>query len=174
MNTFVPDVTQKPPFFQNFRDSPWRPRFHIEKTVSQVADAINAPHEDYPNRVPATEAAIRFLQNENPTTLLTVDCIRTVHRMIFPDHAHRAGEWRTSMVRIGNFIPPRWEILEKLMIELQERYKTLPLTPETLRLWYTDFETIHPFIDGNGRVGGVILAVASHLSLKDKFLAPGQ
>jgi fido (protein-threonine AMPylation protein) len=27
--------------------------------------------------------------------------------------------------------------------------------------WYQQFETIHPFIDGNGRVGGVVIAVLS-------------
>ena len=28
---------------------------------------------------------------------------------------------------------------------------------DSLVKWYTDFETIHPFLDGNGRVGGIVV-----------------
>ena len=48
-------------------------------------------------------------------------------------------------------------------------------TDEILLDWYSDFETIHPFQDGNGRVGGVVVAVYSNLwSTEGKYLAPCQ
>ena len=45
----------------------------------------------------------------------------------------------------------------------------------TLKDWYHDFETIHPFQDGNGRVGGVTVAVLARKFRPEKgWLAPGQ
>lgn len=48
------------------------------------------------------------------------------------------------------------------MDELQAIYAPLNPNPERIREWYVDFETIHPFIDGNGRVGGCVVALLSH------------
>ena len=36
--------------------------------------------------------------------------------------------------------------------------------------WYRNFQIVHPFVDGNGRVGGVIAAVASNYLSKGKYL----
>lgn len=33
---------------------------------------------------------------------------------------------------------------------------------DILREWYIDFQTVHPFPDGNGRTGGIIVAAYSH------------
>ena len=49
------------------------------------------------------------------------------------------------------------------------------LTVEDLQDWYWDMETIHPFLDGNGRVGGVIVAGFAHARHPEKgWLAPNQ
>jgi Fic family protein len=42
---------------------------------------------------------------------------------------------------------------------------------EELVWWYMLFETIHPFQDGNGRVGGIVVAIMSY-SLYRKYLIP--
>ena len=60
-----------------------------------------------------------------------------------------------------------------LMHELELLYLDLPISQENLRHWYFDFETIHPFVDGNGRVGGIIIAAATHRQ-HGIYLAPGQ
>jgi len=63
-------------------------------------------------------------------------------------------------VIVGLHRPPRAERVEKLMEELMSLYTISDL--DTLVEWYKDFETIHPFQDGNGRVGGVMVAAYSH------------
>ena len=47
-----------------------------------------------------------------------------------------------------------------LMQELeQETYEITNI--ESLLIWYYRFEQIHPFQDGNGRVGGIVVAAIS-------------
>ena len=169
-------ITWESPFFKNLRLNDWNPRFHWEKTAGQAADAINLPHEDYPRRVKDTQTAIETVmdqlhQIQQPT--ITQDLIRGVHRQMFPDHGVRAGQWRQVNVTVATHLPPKWEWMDNMMSELEHHYSSLPLTPETLRHWYYDFETIHPLKDGNGRTGGVIIAALSH-PFHGKFLTPGQ
>ena len=168
-------IVRQPPFFGNIRSSDWQPRFHWEKTASQAAEAINLPHEDYPRRVTDTERAIIHVMtlNRHGNLRISQDLIRDVHRRIFQDHRERAGEWRRMNVRVGHHIPPRWDLIEPMMHELEQCYLPRQLHLQDLGDWYFDFETIHPFVDGNGRVGGVIIAALSYPKWQ-KFLSPGQ
>lgn len=59
--------------------------------------------------------------------------------------------WRNCGVRVGNHIPPNPRELDRLMDRWHSNLDTM--TPEEA---YKCFEEIHPFIDGNGRVGKII------------------
>ena len=58
-------ITREPPFFKSLRLNDWVPRFHWGDDVTACADAINRPHEDYPDRVADTERAIRHVMELN-------------------------------------------------------------------------------------------------------------
>ena len=176
--TFTPETpTKSPPFFRSLRENNWEPRFHWENSTAAAADAINLPHEDYPHRIDDTEKAILAVMERqrlaDDTLTITQDLIRDIHAMIFPDHGTRAGHWRQVNVRVADHTAPRWDFVPNMMEELERHYSKLPLDLETLRQWYYDFETIHPYIDGNGRTGGVILAAFSY-SKCHKHLSPDQ
>lgn len=165
--------------FDSLRLTPWNPSFTWVETAAEAADRINSWHEDYPARVSFTQTVLElpfqeFLKPAEgwpgiPTRLSTA-----IHWLIFKDQIH-AAEWRQVNVTVGLHRPPDHELLPKLMHKLELHYRGKIQTLGDLQDWYSDFETIHPFEDGNGRVGGVIVAGFAHARHPEKgWLAPNQ
>ena len=169
-------------FFQYLRTEPWLPSFIWVSTREEAADVINRPHEDYPKRVFHTAQSIDDfayasafdISKYEISSVFTNAVIKAIHYGIFFDLFH-AGSFRNLDVTVGRHCPPKFIQVEKLMDELQFRYDGLVKNLGILIEWYKDFETIHPFQDGNGRVGGTIVAVVSHQFHPEKgFLVPCQ
>lgn len=71
------------------------------------------------------------------------------------------GAYRKQSVRVGNLVPPSAPEIPKLMADL-ERYINEPSDlPPLIRagLVHIQFETIHPFLDGNGRIGRLLIVL---------------
>lgn len=83
---------------------------------------------------------------------------------------------RKIEVQVGNWKPPHPMFLQDLIERIfpitlysDRFFHTVPKVylsgnpdPISIQYWYKLFQTIHPFEDLNGRVGGIILAVLSH------------
>ncbi|MBI4009714.1 MAG: Fic family protein [Candidatus Aenigmarchaeota archaeon] len=69
-----------------------------------------------------------------------------------------AGKFRNYFVRVGNYIAPDWQDVTKLMNQFIKFANETKLNPIELagRSHYR-FEKIHPFGDGNGRIGRLIM-----------------
>ncbi|TAL62806.1 MAG: Fic family protein [Bacteroidetes bacterium] len=76
------------------------------------------------------------------------------------------GEFRTSQNWIGGptietaiFVPPPASEVISLMGDLEEYMHSLLSTPVLIKigLIHAQFETIHPFLDGNGRIGRLLI-----------------
>jgi len=83
--------------------------------------------------------------------------IKRTHELIMEDRQPDiAGEYRYYPVRVGNHVPEckTRQCVKDKMNELLRRDS--PETLEEVIQWHVDFETIHPFGDGNGRVGRMI------------------
>lgn len=67
------------------------------------------------------------------------------------------------------FVPPPYEMVEPLLVDLCEFCNSdmLPATAQAA-IAHAQFETIHPFVDGNGRTGRALI----HLILRRRGLAP--
>lgn len=154
-------------YFHSYRTTPFEPSFTWVPTAREAADRINSFHEDYPKRVPMTERMLELPFEIAGTPRLQgaqeihTIALAAVHWFIFQDLPH-AGNFREVNVKVGLHHPPDWQIVPTLMVELQEHYLGKINSIDDLVDWYSDFETIHPFQDGNGRVGGVVVASFAH------------
>jgi Fic family protein len=123
-------------------------------------------HEVY-NYVRALEYGLRRPTDRS----ITESLIREMHRLLMEGvrGGHRApGDYRQGQVYIGQqgtgiesarFVPPPGTEVPLLMHDL-ERYIVEPSTlPKLVRiaLIHYQFETIHPFEDGNGRTGRLLI-----------------
>lgn len=93
--------------------------------------------------------------------LLNENQILDIHSLVLMDRQQDKGKYRNLPVRImgTNAVLSEPYMIKKHMEELLSWYHSennLSLL-EKLTLFHLKFETIHPFIDGNGRTGRLIL-----------------
>lgn len=95
-------------------------------------------------------------------TELSEYTIKSIHSLVLMDKAEDRGVYRRIPVRImGAFHqPPQPYMVEPMMNNLlihhSERKATKHLI-EAIALFHLDFEGVHPFIDGNGRTGRLLI-----------------
>ena len=88
-----------------------------------------------------------------------------LHRHIFYGILIDAGQWRKVNVRISGsrYSPPRVEKLISLLREWEKHYAAMDMGREDIFAqaaeMHIGFESIHPFSDGNGRVGRLLLNI---------------
>jgi len=156
-----------------------RPLAMVEAMASSriegvVADALEVGmaqlgrRTDHAARLTAAAATATETAASAPGTL--DDLALTCHQALLgtdPAWAGRAGAWRTQQVWIGRpgsspataaFVPPRSDRVPAAMTDLarlavREDIPALAL----LAIVHAQLETIHPFGDGNGRVGRALV-----------------
>lgn len=69
------------------------------------------------------------------------------------------GNFRKQSVRVGNLIPPPAPLVPQLMADLERFINDDTTLPPLIKagLAHVQFETIHPFLDGNGRIGRLLI-----------------
>lgn len=98
---------------------------------------------------------------------ISIRLIRETHQMLTmndPATAGSPGVFRTKDVKIrnnklGDFYPPSHMIVNDLMLELIDFSKILIKVPDLIKIaiLHYQFESIHPFEDGNGRTGRLLI-----------------
>ncbi len=152
----------------------------IEGTQSSFADLMLFELDELPGvpledarevscYVAALEHGLKRLRGGFP---LSLRLIREIHKVLL-SHGRGAkltpGEFRRSQVWIGGtrpgnavFVPPPANELDECLKHFERFLNDQPEPPPPLvkaALAHVQFETIHPFLDGNGRVGRLLIAL---------------
>jgi len=136
----------------------------------EIQEAPGAPFEDVrevSSYVRALEHGVRRIREGFP---LSNRLFREIHAELLAEgrgREKRPGRFRTSQNWIGGprpglaeFVPPPPERVQECMADLERFLHDRPQrTPTLLKaaLSHVQFETIHPFLDGNGRVGRLLI-----------------
>ena len=150
----------------------------IEGTQSSLSDLLLFENNEAPtvtlddvtevsNCVAAVEHGLSRLRGGFP---LSLRLIREMHAILLRSGrgaAKQPGEFRRSQNWIGGtrpgnalFVPPPPNLLDECLGALERFFHSEdPALPPLIRagLAHVQFETIHPFLDGNGRVGRLLI-----------------
>ena len=164
----------------------------IEGTQSTLDDLLKyeanqtqgIPVEDA-SEVSSYVAALNYgISKINDGFPLALRLIREIHARLLTNtrgNTKRPGEFRTSQNWIGGtrpgnarFVPCPPDKLPDILGELEKFINTEDAVPSLIKaaLIHVQFETIHPFLDGNGRLGRLLITLflCARGLLKSPFL----
>lgn len=150
----------------------------IEGTQASLVDVLNVPGDEREENSPAGVKdvvnyvnAMQWGLHQLETLPLSLRLIKGIHKVLLKDvcgSEKEPGEFRRSQNWIGApgctletavFVPPDVHEMEQAMGDLELFIHEDDDIPALIKiaLIHAQFETIHPFLDGNGRMGRLLI-----------------
>jgi Fic family protein len=157
----------------------------IEGTQCEVDDLLiyeaTGSDEGMPPDVHVTRNYVKALElglgkvREHGVSAINCELIKMIHASLMSgmDYNGRPGQFRDNQNWIGGgsriydarFVPPPHANIQECMEDLErflqfspsEEDQMVPSIVKRMAIAHVQFESIHPFIDGNGRVGRILL-----------------
>jgi len=140
----------------------------LEETRGIIHDKVAPQKPLYDVKETEVHAAV-FLEMLSSKGKISTGLLLQWHKQIFGEtKGDIAGKFRKYHVRVGDYRAPDWQDVEKMMkqfirfLQKNEIKNPVELTART----HYRFEKIHPFGDGNGRIGRLIM---NHVLWHNKY-----
>ncbi len=174
IDQLVPDVDY---FIKSFAKKEAALSSQIEGTQATLIDLFKIEAKIFDEKVSDVDEITNYINAMNygigriKTLPLSLRLIREIHSMLLKGvrGQHRnPGEFRTTQNWIGGptietatFVPPPPHEMKQALSDLEDflhkdKFQKLPALIKA-GLIHAQFETIHPFLDGNGRTGRLLI-----------------
>lgn len=149
----------------------------IEGTQASLVDVLNATDKSSDEPKSDVSDVVNYVKAMNyglsrlSTLPLSLRLIREIHAILLDGvrgYNKSPGEFRNTQNWIGpagctlstaTFVPPPAEYMHQCMGDLEKYFYDDSYVPALIKIAmiHAQFETIHPFLDGNGRVGRLLI-----------------
>jgi len=150
----------------------------IEGTKALLTDALHAEIERVPELPPDVDDILHYIEamntglNELKNIPLSLRLIKKIHQVLliearstffpYPGEFRKTQNWiMGTNPNNARFVPPPPDYVILAMTDLENffySYRNIPILIK-IGLIHAQFETIHPFIDGNGRTGRLLITL---------------